>query len=152
MMLSERFFLWRKNLSSVRVQRANLRPELDTISAFTPRMKTDARKSLSILSTDVQITYNIIFDTVKQKHEVDVVDKWKFSRLIFKLRQLALRWMQEVNFYDVLPLFGIFLRKTSALHVFRCSSMALDVRIISKCPSTRAKMIKGPRKTSSAKR
>lgn len=63
-----------EELSSVNVERANFRVDLDEITELEQWMKDDVGKSLSSASTEVQRRYENIVEAVNMKIQADLVD------------------------------------------------------------------------------
>lgn len=71
--LKDKVCFQREELSSVRVESANLWADLDAMTALVQRMKDDIGKSLSKLSTELLKTYEDMVEMVKMKIQPDLV-------------------------------------------------------------------------------
>lgn len=63
-----------KEISSVRVEGANLKRDLNESTALMPRMKDDVAESLSKLYIEIQKTFIDMFVAVNPKIQPDVID------------------------------------------------------------------------------
>lgn len=74
--LTDRIASLIEELSSIRVDRANLKADLDERAGLVQRLKDDVGKSLSNESTEAQKTYEDMVGTAKLKIQWDLVGKW----------------------------------------------------------------------------
>lgn len=63
-----------EELSTVRVERFNLRTDSDEMTTVVRRMRKDFEKSLSALFTEVKKRYKDVVDAVKWKIQEDFID------------------------------------------------------------------------------
>lgn len=139
-----------EELSSVRVERANLRADLDEMTTIVQRMKENVRKPLSTVSREVQKTYDDMVDAVSRKIQEDLVDRCKSMETHFQddSARLAVSAGEELlqRSSDVQRSLG----KSPALFSSRVTK-PLDVGSSSKSPSASVKKTKKPRKAACSK-
>lgn len=73
-MLTDKFLSLTEELSSVRVERANIRVDLDKMTARMQRVNDNVGNSLSDVFTEVQNTYEDTIKAIKLKNQEDLVD------------------------------------------------------------------------------
>lgn len=88
--LTERFSSLTEDLSSVRVERLNLRADSDEMTALVQQMEKNVGKSLSNVSTEVQKTYKEMVDAVKQIMQENLVHGWKNTKTHFHVKSVGL--------------------------------------------------------------
>lgn len=64
-------------LSSIRVERANLREHFDAVKALVKRIIADVEKSVFKVSMEVPNTYKYMAEGVKQRVQADLVNGWE---------------------------------------------------------------------------
>lgn len=73
--LKEKFTFLTEELSLIRVESANVKADLDEISALVYRLRDDVDKLISNVSTEVAKTYGDMVDAAKLKIQADLVDR-----------------------------------------------------------------------------
>lgn len=74
-----------KELLLIRVDRANLRVDLDAMTALVQRLKEDVGKLLSNLFMEIRMTQDNMVEAVMLKIQENLVEGWKNMETYFQL-------------------------------------------------------------------
>lgn len=79
-----------EELSSIRVKRANLKSDLNEMTALVQQMKNDVERSICNGSTEAKESYENMAKANKLKIEADLVDWWKEIETRFQVESTCL--------------------------------------------------------------